>query len=225
MWRSRDLTLFGRVLIIKTLGISNFVYSASNIDVTKEIINNVQSRLFKFLWKNKGDKIKRVGVYQDYEKGGLRMSDLETMIKALRLAWIPRLSNNSHPNWKTVPNYHLKKWGGLDFLLLCNYRMKDFEFLPRFYHDILLFFDELKTLYGHKGISDLLHFNNRDILIVEKPFFFQEWFVAGIKTIMHLLDTDGQFLSFPDLKIQILFTKDLLFTLLSSGKRNPKFFT
>ena len=37
------------------------------------------------------------------------MSDLETMIKALRLAWIPRLLNNGHPNWKTVPNYLLKK--------------------------------------------------------------------------------------------------------------------
>ena len=74
--------------------------------------------------------------------------------------------------------------------------MKDFEFLPRFYHDILLFFDELKTLYGYKGISDVLLFNNRDILIDEKPFFSQEWFTAGIKTIMDLLDTDGQFLSF-----------------------------
>ena len=154
-----------------------------------------------FYGKTKGIiKIKRVGEYQDYEKGGLRMSDLETMITALRLAWIPRLLNKAHPNWKTVPNYHLKKWGGLDFLLLCNYRMKDFEFLPRFYHDILLFFDELKMLYGYKGISDLLLFNNRDILVDEKPFFFQEWFAARIKTIMDLLDTDGQFLSFPDLK-------------------------
>ena len=98
------------------------MYSASNIDVPKEIIKNVQSRLFKFLWKNKGDKIKILGVYQDYEKGGLRVSYLETVIKALRLAWIPRLLNNGHPNWKTVPNYHLKKWGGLDFLLWCNYR-------------------------------------------------------------------------------------------------------
>ena len=101
-------------------------------------------------------------MYQDYEKAGLRMSDLETMITAQRLAWIPRLLNNGHPNWKTVPNYHFKKWGGLDFLLVCNYQMKDFELLPRFYHDILLFFDNLKTLYyGHKGISDLLLLNNR----------------------------------------------------------------
>ena len=40
MCRSRDLTLFGRVLIIKTLGFSNFLYSASNIDVPKEIIKS-----------------------------------------------------------------------------------------------------------------------------------------------------------------------------------------
>ena len=85
--------------------------------------------------------------------------------------------------------------------------MKDFEFLPRFYHDILLFFDELKTLYGYKGISNLFLFNNRDILIDEKPFFFQEWFAAGIKTIMDLLDTDGQFLSFPDLKAKFSLPK------------------
>ena len=30
MWRSRDLTLFGKVLIIKALGISSLVYSASD---------------------------------------------------------------------------------------------------------------------------------------------------------------------------------------------------
>ena len=145
-------------------------------------------------------------------------------IKALRLAWIPRLLNNGHPNWKTVPNNLLKKWGGLDFLLLCNYRMKNFEFLPRFYHDILLFFDELKTLYGHKGISDLLLFNNRDILIDEKPFFFQEWNVAGIKTIMDLLDTDRQFLSFPDLKSKFSLPKTSFLHYYQVESAIPNFF-
>lgn len=46
-----------------------------------------------------------------------------------------------------------------------------------------------------------------DILNDEKPFFFQEWFAAGIKTIMDLLDTDGQFLSFPDLKAKFSLPK------------------
>ena len=55
IWRSRDLTLFGKVLISKALGISSLVYS--NIDIPKEVIPDVQSRLFKFLWNNKQDKI------------------------------------------------------------------------------------------------------------------------------------------------------------------------
>ena len=91
IWRSRDLTLFGNVLISKILGISSLVYSMSNIDVPKEVIPDVQRRLFKFLWNNKQDKIKRTSLYQDFEKGGLRMPDIETINKALKLAWIPRL--------------------------------------------------------------------------------------------------------------------------------------
>ena len=71
--------------------IIRLVYSVSNINVPNDIAGNVKRRLFCFLWKNKRDKTKSEGLYQDYDKGGLRMTDIETMIKALRLAWIPRL--------------------------------------------------------------------------------------------------------------------------------------
>ena len=77
IWRSRDLTLFGKTMIIKTLGVSSLIYSASNINVPNDIAGNVKRRLFSFLWKNKRDKIKREGLYQDYDKGGLRMTDIE----------------------------------------------------------------------------------------------------------------------------------------------------
>ena len=39
-----------------------------------------------FCGKTKETKIKREGLYQDYGNGGLRMTDIVTMIKALRLA-------------------------------------------------------------------------------------------------------------------------------------------
>jgi len=89
--RARDLTLFGRVLITKSLALSQLVYSASNLNVPQEITPIIKTKLFKFLWKNKNDKIKREGLYQDRDKGGIRMIDVDTMIKALRLAWIPRI--------------------------------------------------------------------------------------------------------------------------------------
>ena len=69
IWRTRDLTLFRRVLIMKSLGISQLVYSISNVEVPECIASTLKSKLFGFLWKNKKDKIKRVGLYQNYERG------------------------------------------------------------------------------------------------------------------------------------------------------------
>ena len=91
MWSSRDLIMFGRAMLIKTLGISQLIYSASNLDALKGIVEIVRTKYFKFLWKNKKDKIKRSGLYQDFDNGGIRMIDFDIMLKALKLTWIPRL--------------------------------------------------------------------------------------------------------------------------------------
>ena len=52
-----------------------------------KLIQELNKILFKFLWKGT-DKVKRVSVIKEYEKGGLRMIDLESMVKLLRLAWL-----------------------------------------------------------------------------------------------------------------------------------------
>ena len=91
----------------------------SNIDVPKEVIPDVQRRLFKFLWNNKQDKIKRTRLYQDFEKGGLRMPDIETINKALQLAWIPRLLRTRNFNWRTVPEFFFQQtwWSWFPFVV------------------------------------------------------------------------------------------------------------
>ena len=53
MWNSLDLTIFGRAMLIKTLGISQVIYSVSNLDALKGIVEIVRTKSFKFLWKNK----------------------------------------------------------------------------------------------------------------------------------------------------------------------------
>ena len=65
------------------------------------------------------------------------MTDVEIMIKPLRLAWIPRLLTPEMRNWKTIPDYYLRKTGGFNFLLRCNYDVKYIDGLPLFYKDIL----------------------------------------------------------------------------------------
>ena len=75
IWRARNLTLFGKVMIIKPLGLSQLVYSALTLNVPEEITPILKTKLFSYLWNNKKDKIKREGLYQDIHKGGLRMVD------------------------------------------------------------------------------------------------------------------------------------------------------
>ena len=148
-------------------------------------------------------------MYQDYKDGGLRMIDIETMVKALRLAWIPRLLKTGILNWKTLPDHHFKKYGGLKFLLKCNYRMKEFQDIPRFYRDILLFFDELKSLYDVANNQDFILFNNKEILIGGTPFLFHEWLAkGGILFLSQLLNQNSNsegHLSFIFTKLKVQF--------------------
>ena len=71
MRSARDLTIFGRTMILKILGLSQLVYSASNFVVPQGIADTVKTKSFKFLWRNKKDKIKRSGLYQEPDKGGI----------------------------------------------------------------------------------------------------------------------------------------------------------
>ena len=89
--------------------------------VPQGIAETVGTKSFRFLWRNKKDKIKRSGLYQEPDRGGIRVTDLNIMFKALKLAWIPRILASDKRNWCTIPNHFLKKMGGLNFLLRCNY--------------------------------------------------------------------------------------------------------
>ena len=68
------------------------------------------------------------------------MVDFELMIIALRLAWIPRLLKSGQFNWKAIPDFLFKECAWYWFSTNLQLSNKDFEYLPRFYKDILQFF-------------------------------------------------------------------------------------
>ena len=90
IWLCRDLTLMGRTLLSKTLGISKLVNTASMLTVPQEVIKRVQTKLFNFLWKNKKEKVKREVFYREMRKGGLNFPNFVITVKVLRLNWTVR---------------------------------------------------------------------------------------------------------------------------------------
>ena len=119
---------------------------------TSKIITSTTVSLFNFIWCKKPDKVK-TQVYQDYQDGGLRVPNFEVISKALKFASIGRFLSVQQPhekeNRKVIPEYFFGKFGGLNFLLRCNYdkRSLNNESIPVFYKEILLSFLELMSLY------------------------------------------------------------------------------
>ena len=100
IWFSRGLSIYGKVTIIKLI-IPKLVYISSLLPTPKEIIQELNRLLFKFLWKGP-DKVTRLSTIKEYEKGGLKMIDLESMIQSLRLAWIKRILGQMTVHGKVI---------------------------------------------------------------------------------------------------------------------------
>ena len=83
-WNWRNLTVLGRIQIIKSFVIPVFMYRAGLICSHKEIVKEVNKIIFNFIWKGK-DKVKRSALISDVENGGLRAPHLESIIKAQRI--------------------------------------------------------------------------------------------------------------------------------------------
>ena len=100
-WKARDLTILGRILIVKSLGISKFAHLASMINIPDNIVKSINTLIFQFVWQGKTDRIKRDLIIQDYDKGGLKMVEMEMVIKASKIMWIKEyLDPSIHAKWK-----------------------------------------------------------------------------------------------------------------------------
>ena len=64
------------------------------------------------------------------------MIDFEIMEKALKLAWIERLKTHNDASWKAIPKFCTSQYGGISFLIDCQYDFKSLhlENLSDFYY-------------------------------------------------------------------------------------------
>ena len=138
-WQRRSLTLYGKINIVKTLGLSKLVYSASVLTVPVHYTQEINKLIFNFIWAGKPPKIKRTTIIGEKKNGSLKACDFNIMEKALKIAWVNRIQNDSNASWKVIPNHLVHKHRSLSFLPKCNYttNMLDLKNLPTFYKNIL----------------------------------------------------------------------------------------
>ena len=151
----------------------------------KGVIKELNQLIFKFLWKGV-DKVTRLAVVNDYQKSGLKMIDLETMAKSLRLAWLKRIFGENDGTWKNYLHHPLKRFGGL-FLFHCNYNIKDLTISSKFYSELLQWWAEFRDEFSTEKLWHNVIRNNKDICINNRPVFYKTYFESGFIQVTDLL--------------------------------------
>ena len=125
IWYSRGLSLYGKVIVIKSLVVRKVVYVSSLMSIPKEIITELNRLLFKFLW-NGTDKVIRISTINEYNRDGLKMIDPDCMIKSLRLAWLKRIFSAQGGTWINYLRYILVRRAVMIMILMTTPLVRNF---------------------------------------------------------------------------------------------------
>ena len=163
-WKMRNLTYYGKVVILKSLILSQFVYVASVLPIPPKLVVDLNKLMYNFLWNSKREKVKRAVLINDTIKGGLRMIDLKSKFQSLHLSWLSKFfENDNDVPWKFMFRYWIEKICPFLLILKTNCFSKDMlklcvkQKVPDFYTDCLITWSELKYIQFP------------DILKVKKP--------------------------------------------------------
>ena len=90
-WKSRRMSLAGKISIIKSLITSKLIYCISTLpSPSKPFWEEANKLLYKFIYDGKGEKIKRDTLIGSYEDGGYKMIDIITKNKVMKLSWMEK---------------------------------------------------------------------------------------------------------------------------------------
>jgi hypothetical protein len=85
-WNKRNLSIIGKITIVKSLLLPNITYIASVCTIPKEYIQRFKTMIYNFIWGGKKDRIKRTDLCKDYSKGGIKMIDIDQYLNSIQIS-------------------------------------------------------------------------------------------------------------------------------------------
>ena len=201
-WKLRRLGLLGKITVLKSLVASQLTYIFSPLQSNNKVIKEINGIFYNFLWNDKGDKIKRNVMINDYPEGGLKMIDITSFNRSLKAIWIKKyLDAENQGSWKSFFDLELRKYGG-EVTFAGNLNKKDscniIKVSDPFIKEILEIWSEANfeqiLMSDNHFLSSPLWYNSL-IRIENKPIFYKDWFIKGVKNVKHLMDDSRNFLS------------------------------
>ena len=200
-WEKRDLSIMGKICVIKTFLISQLVYIMQALVIPDKILTDINRLFFRFLWRKQQsnrrafEKVKRSVVCSEFDQGGLKMIDIRQMQAAFLLQWAVKLSKSKDSEkWSLIPS---KLFLPLGINYTCFYSntsssdFKDLKKIPsQFWKTVLKTWLDLNKHDNKPPYSTLL-WNNKFITYQGKVLYFSEWIQGKIVQISDVYGPNG----------------------------------
>jgi len=196
--QKRNLTLFGKVCLIKSFAYSKITFVATCLSIPDKVIKEIDQRIFRYLW-GKRDRVKRKSIINNIQSGGLNMVDVRSHLNAIKASWVCRITNAPENHvWAYLPKLYLSKFGR-DFYILKTTVTHDTSFpyihtIPEFYKNIIFAYNNSKIVRTedfHNSLSNQPIWGNKFITFKNRSIFFKSWIDAGIVAIGNLRLVNG----------------------------------
>ena len=201
-WKIRRLTLLGKITVNKSLAASQLVYILAPLPTNQKAIEEIEKLFYDFLWNGRGDKIKRNTMIRDYSEGGLKMLDIASFNKALKIVWIKKyLDKENYSKWKLFLDIELQYKGG-EIFLTGNLNKKDlskfYAFNDPFIKEIIEIWSDInyeRNITSKQQFQSQPLWHNSLIRIANRPVCYKKWLNKGITKVKQIMDSPTHFLT------------------------------
>ena len=196
VWKTRDLTLRGKILIIETFVITQIGFQAEMIPVPQYIIKAIDKIIWDFLWDSKQPLVNKQTMFLDPRSGGLNMVNLLHFIQAKQIKSIYKILTTEHENWNAIGKSWLqcldRKFGIDYFVTKCSSLKKQViyftsEFYQQAVYSCVFYQSRLKTPDRTSILKEQLNGNNKYCLkmhhyglIYSAGRVFKQFMIYGI---------------------------------------------
>ena len=206
-WQKRDLTLFGKILIIKALALSKLVLPMSLLVMPDKLLKMAESIFYRFIWGKSKDRVRRANLIKDIPNGGLNMVHLKSFSMSLLARWVHRiLQANPNDAWVQLPNLYLKPLKEISQDLIFNFddsvKFQLVDELPMFYSQVIKSFNKAYVLDETKFKDNIMNqvlWGNKFLTIQrtstgrkkKDTLYLRNWIRSGINKISDLKFNNG----------------------------------
>ena len=168
---------------------------------TTDIMKEIESILYTFVWSHKPERIKRKVLIGPVSQGGLKMIDIFKQNISLKIAWVQRWLNitNNQSSWKNLAMEYFQPIG--DVLWDCNLCEKDINCAMKnkykkykyFWFDVMSAWCKVHyhVPVNKQQILAQIIWLNSHIRVGGSPCFYKNWSRAGVNQISDLMDINN----------------------------------